>query len=274
MTLFRVEDWDDAYANAPNIPGGEKWPEAWIGRPAADFRRLAGKSARLDIAYGEHAREKLDLFLPKETPKGLLVFVHGGFWIRLDKSFWSNLAAGPLASGWAVAMPAYPLCPEVHVREIAQCVARAVTLAAAQIEGPIRLAGHSAGGQIVTRLVCGGTGLPEPVLGRIERVMSISGVHDLRPMLRTRLNDTIGMDAAEARAESPALLEPAIDVPVICWVGANERSEFVRQNALLANVWRGLGLATDAVEEPDRHHFDIVDGLASAGSPMTRALLS
>ncbi|MAS06270.1 MAG: alpha/beta hydrolase [Ahrensia sp.] len=273
MTLFRVEDWDDAYANSANIPGGDRWPDAWVG-PAADFRRLAGKDARLDVAYGQHAREKLDLFLPKETPKGLFVFVHGGFWIRFDKSYWSHLAAGAVAAGWAVAMPSYPLCPEVHVREIAQSIAQAVTLAASQVEGPIRLAGHSAGGHIVTRLICGGTGLPEPVLDRVERVMSISGVHDLRPMLRTQLNDTIGLDEAEAKSESPALLAPAVDVPLICWVGANERSEFVRQNALLANVWRGLGLATDTVEEPDRHHFNVIDGLASAHSPMGQALFS
>jgi hypothetical protein len=151
---------------------------------------------------------------------------------------------------------------------------KSVALAASQVDGPIRLAGHSAGGQIVTRLVCGGTGLPDPVLARVERVMSISGVHDLRPLLRTQLNDTIGLDASEARAESPALLEPAIDVPVTCWVGANERSEFVRQSALLANAWRGLGLATDAIEEPDRHHFDVIDGLASPVSPMAKAIFS
>lgn len=273
MTLFRVEDWEDAYANAANIAGGEKWPDAWTG-PAADFRQLSSKSARLDIPYGDHRREAMDLFLPKETPKGLFVFVHGGFWIRLDKSYWSHLAAGAVAAGWAVVMPSYPLCPEVRVRDIAQCVARAVTLAASQVDGPIRLAGHSAGGQIVTRLACGGTGLPEAVLDRVDRIMSISGLHDLRPLLRTQLNETIGLDNTEAIAESPALLEPAVDVPVICWVGANERSEFVRQNALLANVWRGLGLATEAVEEPDRHHFDVIDGLQSANSPMGRALLS
>lgn len=273
MTLFRVGDWDNAYANGPNIAGGERWPDAWTG-PAEDFRRLAAKKATTDIAYGEHPRETMDLFMPDETPRGLFVFVHGGFWIRFDKSTWSHFAAGALACGWAVAMPSYPLCPEVHVREIAQSVSRAVALASARIDGPIRLAGHSAGGQIVARLLCGGTGLPDTVLDRIDRVMPISGVHDLRPMMRTQLNDTIGLDAAEARAESPALLEPAVDVPVICWVGAGERSEFVRQNALLANVWRGLGLATECVEEPDRHHFDVIDGLRSDSSPMSRALFA
>ena len=140
------------------------------------------------------------------------------------------------------------------------------------VSGPIRLSGHSAGGQIVTRLVSEGTALPDAVLDRIDRLMSISGVHDLRPLLKTAMNDIIGLDADEARAESPALLAPVRDVSLTCWVGANERSEFVRQNALLANVWRGLGLATEAVEEPDRHHFDVIDGLAEVASPIARAM--
>jgi len=271
MTLFRVENWDDAYANGANIPGGERWPDAWV-KPAADFRAALGERAELDIAYGDNAREVMDLFLPAAAPNGLFVFVHGGFWLRLDKSYWSHLAAGALACGWAVAMPSYPLCPEVRVGDISRCVAKAVTLAAERIGGPVRLAGHSAGGQIVTRLLCAGTGLRDDIAGRIERVMSISGVHDLRPMIRTAMNEGLRIDMAEAHAESPALLEPAVEVPVTCWVGANERSEFVRQNALLANAWRGLGLATEAVEEPDRHHFDVIDGLADANSPMAKSL--
>jgi arylformamidase len=42
--------------------------------------------------------------------------------------------------------------------------------------------------------------------------MSISGVHDLRPMLRTAMNQSLKIDMAEAHAESPALLEPVVDV--------------------------------------------------------------
>ncbi|TCD11899.1 alpha/beta hydrolase [Oricola cellulosilytica] len=271
MPLFRVEDWDDAYANGANIPGGDRWPDAWV-QPAADFRdRLADKI--LDLRYGENSREVMDLFRPAGTSRGLMVFVHGGFWLRLDKSYWSHLAGGAVARGWTVAMPSYPLCPEVRVRDIARSIARAVEAAASEVDGPIRLSGHSAGGHLVTRLVSEGTALEASVLGRVERIVSISGVHDLRPLLRTAMNETIGLDAEEAAAESPALLKPVRDISVICWVGANERSEFVRQNSLLANVWRGLGLATEAVEEPDRHHFDVIDGLAEPDSPIASTLL-
>ena len=272
MPLFRVEDWDDAYANGPSIPRGEEWPEKWV-KPAADFRTEWADKLHEDVRYDEHERAVFDFFLPDEKPKGLVVFIHGGFWIRLDKSFWSHLAKGALSNGWAVAMPSYPLCPEARVRDIqAHCV-KAVTKAAGLVAGPIRLTGHSAGGQIVTRMISEPSDLPSAVLERIEHVVSLSGVHDLRPLLNTELNQTIRLDAEEAGDQSPALLKPARDVPLTCWVGANERSEFVRQNALLANIWRGLGLATEAVEEPDRHHFDVVDGLNDPTSPLTRCLL-
>ncbi len=75
-------------------------------------------------------------------------------------------------------------------------------------------------------------------------------------------------------AESPALLEPMPGARLTCWVGGAERSEFIRQNALLANVWTGLGASTATVVEPDRHHFSIVDGLADPDHPLTQALLA
>ena len=126
--LHRIENWSDAYANGPNIPGGERWPALWV-EPAARFResRVVAGRATLDIGYGEGARNRLDLFLPDQTPKGLVVYVHGGFWIRLDKSFWSHLAAGPLAHGYAVAMPSYTLCPETRVSAITGEIAAAIS---------------------------------------------------------------------------------------------------------------------------------------------------
>ena len=43
-------------------------------------------------------------------------------------------------------MPGYVLAPEVRIAAITAMVADAVAAAAAEVAGPIRLAGHSAGG--------------------------------------------------------------------------------------------------------------------------------
>lgn len=265
-------DWDDAYANAAHIRGSADYPPRWQ-REAADFRASLGARAR-EIRYGGEEAEVVDLFLPEGEPKGLVVFVHGGYWQRFGRRDWSHLAAGALARGNAAAMPGYTLCPGIRVAGITRQIAAALARAAAEVSGPIRLAGHSAGGHLVSRMLCADAPLPADVAARIANTVSISGVHDLRPLLRTKLNDALRLDAEEARAESPALLEPREGVRLTAWVGAAERPEFVRQNALLANIWTGLGALTRAVEDPGRHHFDVIDGLARPDSPLMDALFA
>lgn len=275
MIYHRIEDWDDAYANGANIPQGDRWPAAWV-EPAKAFRdALEAKGrAQLGLAYGDAPRNRFDLFLPEGAPKGLVVFVHGGFWLRLDRSFWSHLAAGPLAHGHAVAMPAYTLCPDIRISGIVREIGAAVEKAASMVEGPIRLTGHSAGGHLASRMICASSPLSDKTRSRIANVVSISGVHDLRPMMKTKMNEVLQIDGAEAASESPALLSPMEDARIACWVGAGERSEFIRQNALLANAWTGLGATTLIVEEPDRHHFNVIDGLADPDHPLTQTLLT
>ena len=178
-----------------------------------------------------------------------------------------------MARGWAVAVPSYNLCPDVSITEITREVGAAITSAAEMVTGPLCLTGHSAGGHLVTRMVTSTSPLPAAVRARIRHTLSISGVHDLRPLLRTAMNTTLKLDEAEAQRESPALLVPLTGTRLTCWVGAAERSEFIRQSALLANAWTGLGAHTACVQEPDRHHINVIDGLREGRSALTTALV-
>lgn len=274
MTDYPITDYDDAYANGAHIAGAADYPPRWTSQ-AEGFREglIQTGRARLDLTYGTAPSNRLDLFLPEGAPKGLAVFVHGGYWKAFDKSYWSHLAAGPLAHGYAVAMPSYTLCPGNRISGIAREIAAAVSFAAQEVSGPIRLTGHSAGGQLVTRLISGAPLLSEDVLGRIAGVTSISGVHDLRPLQHTEMNDVLAIDAAEAQTESPVLLAPLAPVPVTAWVGADERPEFVRQNRALYEIWRGFPMPVDMQEEAGKHHFDVIDGLGDAAHPLCRAFL-
>jgi acetyl esterase/lipase len=267
--FHKVTDWDRAYSNASHIHDSGRWPAAWEG-PAREFReRLAGEGrAETGLAYGDAPRQQLDLFLPEGRPRGLFVFVHGGYWHSLDRSYWSHFAAGPLAHGYAVAMPGYTLCPEARITDIGQEIARAVAFAAERVDGPIVLAGHSAGGHLVARTAAAGSALPEALRARLSLVIPISGLCDLRPFLRLKMNETLRLDRAEAEAESPCLLTPPEGLRLLAWVGASERAEFLRQNRLLADIWTGLGAVTQVWEEADRHHFDVIDGLADPAHPV------
>lgn len=265
-------DWDRAYDNRAAIADAADYPSRW-GAEAESFRKSLGARARLGIAYGDHQREQLDLFLPEGSAKGLVTFIHGGYWLRFGKDFFSQLARGARQHGWAVAIVQYTLCPKIRVSGITRQIGAAIASAARQIEGPIRLAGHSAGGHLATRMICRDTPLPVGIQARIQHVLSISGVHDLRPLLNTAMNGELRLDAAEAASESPALAHPLSDIPVTCWVGADELPEFRRQNALLANIWSGLGAETACIEAPERHHLDVIDELACPDSAMIEKFL-
>ena len=265
-----ITDWDDAYANRAHIPDADAIIATWAPA-AAGFRETMTERCRLDLPYGPAPRNRLDLFLPDSAPKGLAVFVHGGYWMAFDKSVWSHLAAGAVAAGWAVALPSYTLAPEARIVRITDEIAAAIACAAREIPGPIRLAGHSAGGHLVARMACEDGPLDAGLRARLAHVLSISGLHDLRPLRATAMNDTLRIDAAEARAESPALLTPLPGTRLTAWVGAAERPEFLRQTDLLANAWSLPGIATRAHHDPHRHHFDVIAGLADRLHPLTRA---
>jgi arylformamidase len=266
--------WDDAYSNGAYIPGGDRYPEKWASE-AATFRESMAtqRRAQLDQLYGSKPRQRFDLFLPERQAKGLFVFVHGGYWMAFDKASWSHLAAGAVGQSWAVALPSYTLCSDARISEITAEIGQAITTVSERIPGPIALAGHSAGGHLVSRMACADSPLSGSVQRRIQYVVSISGLHDLRPLLNTSMNQTLRLDEAEACRESPALLRPMPGARVTCRVGSKERPEFLRQNALLANIWRGLGARMADYQAQDRHHFDVIEDLAYPGSALVATLL-
>jgi arylformamidase len=259
-------DLTQAYANMPHIPGAADYPPRWAAQAAA-FRGALGGRALCDLAYGPAPRQQFDLFLPQAAPVGLIVFVHGGYWVRFHRSDWSHLAAGALAQGWAVAMPSYTLAPEARIGAIGREIAQAVQAAAARVEGPIVLTGHSAGGHLAARMVCVDAPLPAAVAERIVRCVPVSPVAELAPLIETAMNADLRLDAAEADAESPARKQPRAGVSTTVWVGGQERPMFLFQARLLAESW-GCPWHVAA----DRHHFDVIDAYAEPSSALVRTL--
>ena len=195
-------DPEDAYENRLHIPNADRHLANWPVDAAA-FRDHHQNSER-DLAYGTGARTSYDLFLPAggiDAAKGVVGVIHGGYWVALSKDDFSHLAVGLLDRGWAVAMIGYTLAPQARIASITQEIAAAVSRLGEVGTGPLRLAGHSAGGHLVTRMMCRDVTLGSAALDRLDRVVSISGLHDLRPLQRLAKNDLWQLDDAEAVQE-------------------------------------------------------------------------
>lgn len=255
---------DDAYANGKYIADAEEYPPRWAAQ-AKSFRQALGARSTLGISYGSSPRQAYDLFSCEAEAHGTMIFVHGGYWLRFDRSFWSFLAQGALERGWHVAMVEYDLCPSVGIHQITDQIARAVAQIAVGSDLPISLSGHSAGGHLVARMLAPGVLSPD-ILKRVVSVAPISPVTDLRPLLQTSMNDAFKLDMQAAESESP-VFQPTPDTPVKIWVGAQERPVFLEQAAALAKAWD-----VGQIVVPEKHHFDVIDALKDAKSDMTRFL--
>lgn len=258
---YRWPDPDRDYANGDFIPGAADYPPRWT-REAAAFRQAMGARAELDLAYGTAPREELDLFLPEGAPKGVVVFVHGGYWHLFSKAHWSHLAAGPLARGYAVAMPSYTLAPAARLAEMTAEIARACWFVGTRVQGPMVVTGHSAGGHLAARM--GNADLAVPV----ARVVPISPLAELGPLMATGMNRTLKIDAEEAAVESPARHRLRDGVTAHVWVGAEERPAFLMQARVLSEEWDCPWTA-----DPGHHHFSVIEGLADPASPLCDVLL-
>jgi arylformamidase len=112
----------------------------------------------------------------------------------------------------------------------------------------------------------------DPIAGGV----SLSGVHDLAPMVQFSFNTDFRLDEAEAARQSPALLTPRSTAPLVLAAGADETSEFVRQTRILWDAWprnRPVG-ASAPMLIAGRNHFSVVVDFADPGSELTRATLA
>lgn len=253
-------DFDRAYANAAFIAGGDAYPALWRSQAAA--YRVQGE---LDLPYGPAPRNRYDLFWPNETPQGLFVFVHGGYWLESDCSDWSHLAAGAVARGWACAMPSYSLAPTARIGQITQEIDAAICAAAIRVTGPIVVAGHSAGGHLAARM--GNPDRSALIKSRVKRVIPISPLADLAPLMQTKMNDDLRLDDAECAKESPA--RHPLTCPAHIWVGAQERPTFLWQARTLSENWSAPWTVA-----PDKHHFNVIEDLCDPNSALMHICLN
>jgi len=263
-------DLDVAYENGAFIPDGAKYPDKW--QAAAHSWREVEHSlgrARLNIAYGNAARQQLDLFYPAGKPNGLVVFIHGGYWRGLDRKMWSHLSKGVTTRGWAMAIPSYTLAPEARISEITDEIAAAVGFAATQVDGGVVITGHSAGGHLSARMMCRDVDLPAGVEARLKRSVPISPLSDLTPLMGTKMNEDLRLDEAEVILESPINCTALRSGEVTVWVGAEERPAFLDQARWLTQAWEHAKLRV----APGRHHFDVIEELEQPESPLTNTLL-
>ena len=270
------EALDREYDNRRKVAESAEHLASYAAQSARVRRILAW---RFDLRYGATPAGTLDV-VPATVPGApVQVFIHGGYWHRMDKADYSYVAGGFAPAGAAVVVVNYALMPAVTMDELVrQCRAAVAWVHANAVTfggdpGRIFISGHSAGGHLVAMLRVTNWpafGAPPDV---VKGGCGISGLYDLEPIRLCFLNDVLKLTPEDAQRNSPVLLAPLRNGRLIVAVGGLEGPEYHRQADNLAAAWRANGLAADIMDLAGEDHFTIAAQLADPRSSLTSAIL-
>jgi len=233
-------------------------------------RSAASRAARekvrglLDVAYGDHADEVVDIFPAEGADKApVIVFFHGGAWTRGSKNGYSFPAAAfaPRGIGWVATeftkVPQGTLSNQVRQNRdaVAWVYRNAETYGFDRDR--IYIAGHSSGGHNCGMVLVtdwqAQYGLPKDL---VKGAVAISGMYDLEAVYLSYRNRYLHLTDEEWRANSSILHIPKdYGPPLIIGCAEHDTAEFHRQPEEFLAAWKAAGHWGEWIELTDRHHF-------------------
>lgn len=270
---YSAKQLEVQYNNRAAVPEFDEISSNWSQRSSA-LRQTS--SCQLDLSYGSSERQKIDFFECDKPRSPLLVFVHGGYWQRGDKSNFSFIAEKFLEHGISVALVGYDLCPIVDIRQIIEQIRSACVWLWKNPrdlnfdQDRIFISGHSAGGHLSAMTIATDwqkidASLPQVV---VQGGLPISGLFELEPLIHTSINHALSLDKESAKQDSPVFLSPSSSARMLLSVGALESDELRRQTHALAASWQDKVSDIKAMEIPGANHFTILDCLSDTTHPL------
>ncbi len=224
-----------------------------------------------DIAYGPLPRQRLDVYTSgrAETPGGVVVFFHGGYWDSGDKGDYPFLADSLAEGGFVTVIPNYRLVPEVtfpaYVEDGALAVKWAIEAFPAE---PIFLMGHSSGAHLAALLAYDERYL-EP-LGLENRDLAgfigLAGPYDFLPLAPDdlRAQAALGPEAGYPETQPIAFVD-GNEAPALLLVGLDDATVNPDNSRRMATRIVEQGGRAELVTYEGLEHIEIVGALARAG---------
>ncbi|MEO7767114.1 MAG: alpha/beta hydrolase [Ferruginibacter sp.] len=268
MTIYKQymqAELDRQYNTRLQVPEFADYINGWeLRSKQAEQQYPAVKN----IAYGDLPREQLDIY-PSSKPyaKGL-VFIHGGYWQRFDKSFFQFVSMAFHSYDVTTVILNFPLAPAATIEQIGASCLKAVQWLQANLSSyngdadQMYVAGHSAGAHLMTMLMAdsgqaNGTALGADVF---KGACALSGLFNLVPVQLCEVNKVLQMDAATALKNSPTQFKPHIQCPLMLAVGGAETKEFIDQSTELYECWKD-NIPINFSQIAGANHFSILDDL-------------
>ncbi|MES2192477.1 MAG: alpha/beta hydrolase [Pseudomonadota bacterium] len=267
----------DQLVYAPNQP---EVMQRYADNSAA-VRSRRGEPLR--FAYGDSAIEALDVYVTDKTDAPVAIFIHGGAWragLARNNAFAAELF---VRAGVHLVVPDFAPVQDLGgdlalmVAQVRRAVAW-VHRHAARFGGDgrrVHVLGHSSGahlaGVVLTTDWAGAFGLPADF---IKSGLCCSGIFDLAPVRLSARSSYVHITDDSEQALSPQRHIAHLNARLVVACGTLETPEFLRHSHDFAAAVAAAGKPVQLLVAGGLNHFEIIETLADAGSPLGCAALA
>jgi acetyl esterase/lipase len=234
-----------------------------------------GYELHADIAYGNLARQKLDVYQPKQRlsqslqKPPVVLFFYGGSWDSGDKADYKFAAEAFTSNGFIAVIPDYRVYPEVKFPGFMADPAKAARWVKDHIQqfggDPERifLVGHSAGAHIAVMLALNAEYLAKEQLkpSDFRATIGLAGPYDFLPLKSNRLKEIFGPEDQLWKSQ-PIEFVSGHNQPMLLLVGLKDTTVWTHNTFNLAAKIKANGGPVQVVEFPTYGHIDMAAKLA------------
>ncbi len=231
------------------------------------------------IAYGVDSRQKLDIYLPKnsktsnapnlDTLKKVIIFYYGGNWDSGERADYKFAAEALVSQGYIVVVPDYRVYPEVLFPALMADPASAAKWVKTNIKkyngdaDKVFLAGHSAGAHIAVMMAVNAEYLATESLKPIDfaGVIGLAGPYDFLPLTSDRLKKIFGPEAERWKSQ-PINFVDGKNPPLLLAVGMKDGTVWPHNSINLAKKIKDNNGQVEVIEFANYGHIDMVAKLA------------
>ena len=226
------------------------------------------------VEYGENARQKLDIYLPKAAEKStalkkVIIFYYGGNWDSGERADYKFAAEALVSHGYIVVVPDYRVYPEVLFPALMADPVSAAKWVKTNIKkyngdaNKVFLAGHSAGAHMAAMMAINPEYLAEVSLkpNDFAGVIGLAGPYDFLPLKSDRLKIIFGPEAEQWKSQ-PINFVDGKNPPLFLAVGMKDSTVWPRNTFNLAKKIKEKNGLVEVQEFASYGHVDMVSKLA------------